>query len=179
MFLSRSFFSIGRPSMSRGLAMHRRLPATFWISIGVIALCFFLFMLTLDYPGMSGTFPRLVLLMIGAVTIADLIKMLAEKESVTTVPEAPGEDPAGSLKKQGKVLYLAVLMFVFFAFMHLLGVILGTFVFVLFSGWTLGYKKIGKLIMASAIIAVSVYLIFVVIMDCFLPQGYLFGLMGG
>lgn len=165
--------------MSPGYTMHRKLPTTFWINIGIIALSLSLFILALDYPGMSGTFPRLVLLMIVAVTIVDLIQILGKKAPSGTVLEPSDQDQAVRLKKQCRVLYLAVLMLVFFAFMNLLGVMLGTFVFVFLSGWTLGYKKIANLFIASVIIAVSVYLIFVVIMGCLLPQGYLIGLIGG
>jgi len=165
--------------MSPGIALRRKLPTTFWINIAVVVLSLALFILTLDYPGMSGMFPRLVLVMIGVVTIVDLIKILLNKEPLGTVPESSDQDLVARLKEQGKVLYLAVLMFIFFAFMHLLGVILGTFAFIFLSGWTLGYKKMAKLLMASVIIAVAVYLIFVVIMDCFLPQGYLIGMIGG
>ncbi len=160
-------------------AIRRKLPTTFWIDIGLIALCIFLFVLTLDYPGMSGTFPRLVLLMIGLVTMIDLIRIMAGKESAGTEPEFSGQDLKIRLRKQGKVLYLAVLMIVFFAFLHLFGVIIGTFLFIFLSGWTLGYKKIPSLLLASVTIAASIYLMFVVIMDCFLPQGYLFSLMIG
>lgn len=165
--------------MPPDLAMRRKLPTTFWINIGILFLSLVLFLLTLGYPGMSGTFPRLVLIMIGGVTIIDLIKIVRKKDPEGTVAELQDQDRAVRLRKQGKVLYLAVLMFVFFFFMYILGVILGTFVFVFLSGWTLGYKKILSLLIASVIIAASVYLIFVVIMECFLPQGYLIELIGG
>lgn len=165
--------------MSPISAIRRKLPAAFWINIGVIAISLPLFLLTLDYPGMSGTFPRLVLIMIMGLALADLISVIVSKEATPTASAPPEKNQAISLESQGKVLYLAGLMFVFFAFMHLLGVILGTFVFILLSGWTLGYKRFFNLCISSVIVAVSVYLIFVVIMDCFLPKGYLIGLIGG
>lgn len=155
------------------------LPTTFWIDIGLLVLSLALFILTLDYPGMSGTFPRLVLVMIGVVTAFDILTTLRKKAPRGTAERPPQQDAGLTLKKQGKVLYLAVLMFVFFFFVQLLGVILGTFAFLMLSGWTLGYRKAARLLLASAIIAGSVYLIFVVIMETFLPRGYLIELIGG
>ena len=68
---------------------------------------------------------------------------------------------------------------VYYIFLRLVGIILGTFVFVCISGWILGYRRKVRLLVASAIVAAVVYVIFVVIMETFLPQTILKDLIGG
>lgn len=167
--------------MTTGLVSNRKLPTTFWIDLGIIALGLYLYVLTLDYPGMSGMLPRLVLIMIGLVTVVDLIQMLRKRTPPETTP-APASCSPPDLETRlhyDKVFYLVVLMPVYYIFLRLAGVILGTFVFVCISAWILGYRKSLNLLVASAIVTVSVYLIFVVIMKTFLPQAILIGLIGG
>lgn len=167
--------------MSTGMPSRRKLPTTFWIDIGIIVLGCYLYVLTLPYPGMSGMLPRLVLIMIGVVTVADLIQMLRKKQPRETAP-APAAcnppDPETRLHYD-KVFYLVVLMPVYYLFLRLLGIILGTYIFVGVSGWILGYRRKIRLLVASAIVAAAVYLIFVVIMETFLPQTLLMDLIGG
>jgi hypothetical protein len=167
--------------MSIETVSRRKLPTTFWINLGIIALGFYLYALTSDYPGMSGSLPRLVLIMIGIVTVADLIQMMRKRQPQGTTP-APAScsppDPDIRLHYD-KVFYLVVLMPVYYIFLRLLGIILGTFVFVCISTWILGYRKKVSLLVASAIVTAAVYLIFVIIMDTFLPQTLLIDLIGG
>ena len=167
--------------MATDTVSRRKLPTTFWIDIGIIVLGVYLFVLTLDYPGMSGMLPRLVLIMIGVVTVVDLIQMLRKREPQETTP-APAScsppDPDARLHYD-KVFYLVVLMPVYYIFLRLVGVVIGTFLFVCISAWILGYRKSVSLLVASAIVTVSVYLIIVVIMKTFLPQAILIDLIGG
>lgn len=167
--------------MSTDTVSIRKLPTTFWIDIGVIVVCFYLYVLTLSYPGMSGTLPRLVLIMIGIVTIVDLIQILRQKEPAKAdLQQATCNppDPDAPLHYD-KVFYLAVLMPVYYIFLRLLGLILGTFVFICISGWILGYRRKIRLLAASAIVTAVVYVIFVVIMETFLPQTVLMDLIRG
>lgn len=167
--------------MATGMVPHRKLPTTFWIDIGIIVFGIYLFVLTLDYPGMSGTLPRLVLFIIGVVTAVDLIQMLRKKQPQETTPQPAAcnpPDPDARLHYD-KVFYLAVLMPVYYIFLRLVGIILGTFVFVCISGWILGYRKTIRLPIASAIVAAAVYVIFVVIMETFLPQNMLMEMIRG
>lgn len=155
------------------------LPLSFWIDIGLIILSIFLFILTLDYPQMASTFPRLVLIMILVVTLLDMAVTFRIRLKEITAEKASENGISIQPKKKLKVLYMAVLMFAFFFFMILFGVILGTFLFTFISGWTLGYRKLKILLLSSAIITASVYLIFIIIMKSFLPQGLIFSVIGG
>lgn len=167
--------------MATDTVSRRKLPTTFWIDIGIIVLGVYLFVLTLDYPGMSGTFSRLVLIMIGVVTLIDLIQMLRKSQSQEATSQPPSCSPPApdTHLHYDKVFYLAVLMPVYYIFLRLVGIVLGTFVFVCMSGWILGYRRKVRLLVAAAIVAAVVYVIFVVIMETFLPQTILMTLIGG
>ncbi|MDX2512568.1 MAG: hypothetical protein QNK25_11015, partial [Desulfobacterales bacterium] len=138
--------------MHTRISVSTKLTTAFWINIGIIVLCIPLFVETLDYPGMCGLFPRLVLIMIVAVTSLDLFQFLNKKENISEVPEVLVKtDAITPSKNKGKVLFLAISMFAFFALLQLLGVIIGTFSFIFISGWCLGHKKIVFLLVASTI----------------------------
>jgi hypothetical protein len=70
-------------------------------------------------------------------------------------------------------------MLVFYLFLNLFGLILAVLFFLLFSGWTLGYKKPKRLMLSSVIITAFVYVIFRVIMDSILPEVLIFTVIGG
>jgi len=142
-------------------------------------LSIFLFILASDYPEMARTFPRLVLVMIMVVTLLDMINLMrAEKEKTTSGEENDGIE-AVRPGQQLKVLYMVALIFIFFLFMLLFGLAVGIFLFLLFSGWTLGYRRLKMLVFSAVIITAFVYLIFQVIMKSFLPEGIIFTLIGG
>jgi len=167
--------------MSADTVSRRKPPTTFWIDIGIIVLCIYLYVMTLPYPGMSGTLPRLVLAIVGIVTVVDLIQILRRKEPGENnlgQPSCSPPDPEARLHYD-KVFYLAVLMPVYYVILRLVGIILGTFVFVCISGWILGYRRKVRLLIASAIVTAAVYVIFVVIMETFLPQNILMDLIRG
>lgn len=73
---------------------------------------------------------------------------------------------------------MVALIFIFFLFMLFFGLAAGTFLFLLFSGWTLGYRKSKILIFSAVIITAFVYVIFRVIMKSFLPEGLIFTITG-
>lgn len=151
----------------------------FLADLGLLLLSIFLFMLAGDYPDMARTFPRLVLAMIMVVIILDMINVMrVEKES--TPSEETSRNRGGVRPRQKlKVLYMIVLIYAFYLLMYFFGLSLGTFIFLLFSGWTLGYRKLKTLIFSSVIITAFVYLIFIVIMRSFLPEGLIFSILGG
>ena len=49
----------------------------------------------------------------------------------------------------------------------------------MFSGWTLGYRKLKTLLFSSVVITAFVYVIFEVVMQSFLPEGFIFTIIGG
>ena len=165
--------------MSRHLYRNYVLSTDFLIDFGLLILSIFLFILSSDYPDMARTFPHLVLMMIVVVTLLDMLKMIrkgqGERLSEKKIEEVGGAGQARKLK----VFYMAALMFVFFFFMVFFGYVLGTFLFLLVSGWTLGYRRVGRLLLSSVSITVFVYLIFGVIMNSLLPRGLIFSITGG
>ena len=164
--------------------MHRYglLSALFLTDLGLLLLSIFLFFLAADYPDMARTFPRLVLVMIMVVTLLDMINFMREEKEKTLSGEKGGKNEhieAIRTRQQLKVLYMVALIFIFFLFMLLFGLAVGTFLFLMFSGWTLGYRKLKILIFSAAVITAFVYVIFRVIMKSFLPEGLIFTITGG
>ena len=165
--------------MVRYLQRYHLLSALFLTDLGLLLLSIFLFVLAADYPDMARTFPRLVLVMIMVVTLLDMISFMRDAKAKTSSGEKNKDFDAVSPRQQLKVFYMVALIFIFFLFMLLFGLALGTFLFLMLSGWTLGYRRLKVLILSSVIITAFVYIIFRVIMKSFLPEGLIFTLMGG
>jgi len=163
----------------RYLQRYHLLSALFLTDLGLLLLSIFLFVLAADYPDMARTFPRLVLVMIMVVTLLDMISFMRDAKAKTSSGEKNKDFDAVSPRQQLKVFYMVALIFIFFLFMLLFGLALGTFLFLMLSGWTLGYRRLKVLILSSVIITAFVYIIFRVIMKSFLPEGLIFTLMGG
>jgi hypothetical protein len=155
------------------------LSTIFLADLGLLLLSVFLFLIASDYPLMARRFPRLVLVMIMVVTLLDMIKILRGAPQKTFALEDNDDSKGIGTRKQLKVLYMSILIFIFFLFMLFFGLALGTLFFLLFSGWTLGFRNLKTLIFSSVIITAFVYVIFEVIMQSFLPEGLIFTIMGG
>ncbi len=155
------------------------LSTLFLADLGLLLLSIFLFFLASDYPPMARKFPRLVLVMIMVVTLLDMINFLRSAQEKTSSAEKDDNLEGVRPRQQLKVLYMSALIFIFFLFMFFFGLALGTLFFLLFSGWTLGYRKLKTLIFSSVAITAFVYIIFEVIMQSFLPEGLIFTIMGG
>lgn len=159
--------------MVRYLHQKRFLSTSFLIDLGLLLLSIFLFSQASDYPDMARTFPRLVLLMIMVFVILDMFNCVRrETKKSEDLQEVRSKQPF-------KVLYMAALMFIFFLCMVIFGLVLGILIFLFFSGWTLGYRKFKPLIFSAVVITAFVYVIFIVIMNSFLPEGLIFTIIGG
>jgi len=161
------------------LQRHGFLSTVVLIDLALFILAVGFFIMASEYPDMARTFPSLVLVMIGVFTILDMIYAVrAEKAKLS--PAEASEDTQGVHSGRAlKVLYMAALMFVFYFLLALVGLIAGTLIFLLLSGWTLGYRKPKRLILSSVIITAFIYLIFRVVMDSILPDVLLLELIGG
>jgi hypothetical protein len=155
------------------------LSTLFLADLGLLLLSVFLFVMASDYPYMARRFPRLVLVMIIVVTLLDMIKFLRSAQEKTFSAEKNEDLEGAPLRQQLKVLYMSTLIFIFFLFMLFFGLTLGTFSFLMFSGWTLGYRKLKTLLFSSVVITAFVYVIFEVVMQSFLPEGFIFTIIGG
>ena len=89
------------------------------------------------------------------------------------------EEIEESTQGRKKVLFTVALMFVFLFAMLVFGFTLGTFIFLICSVWSLGYKNKKGLIISSLIITGFMYVIFILIMKSFLPSGLLFDILRG
>ena len=171
--LAPALIDSGGIGMVRYLHQKNFFCASFLTDLGLLLLSIFLFILAADYPDMARTFPRLALLMIMVFVILDMFNSVRQETGKS-------EDPQGlRSKQQFKVIYMVALMFIFFLFMFLFGLALGTLFFLLLSGWTLGYRKLKPLIFSAFVITGFVYIIFRVIMNSFLPEGLIFNVIGG
>jgi hypothetical protein len=155
------------------------LSTIFLADLGLLLLSVFLFFMASDYPPMARRFPRLVLVMIMIVTLLDMIKILRGAPEKTSSVEKNDDSKGIRIRQQLKVLYMSTLIFIFFLFMFFFGLAPGTLLFLLLSGWTLGYRNLKTLLFSSVVITAFVYIIFEVIMQSFLPEGLIFTIMGG
>ena len=156
----------------------KSLPLDSFINIFLLLLSVFLIILASGYPDMARHFPQLVLVMIIVVTVLDLINQIRKKPRSQEIDEEEEKDLKKS-RQRLRVAYMVFLMFVFFAFLILFGLPIGVFGFILFSAWTLGYKRIKVLILSSLAFTGFVYLVFEVIMQSLLPHGVIIDLLGG
>lgn len=165
--------------MGGHLQRHGFLSTVFLIDLAVLIVAVWFYVMASDYPDMARNFPSIVLIMIGIFAILDMFQVLrAERAKQSTVEG--GEQRQGVHDGRAtKVLYMAALIFVYYFLLALVGLILGTMIFLLLSGWTLGYRKAKRLILSSAIITAFVYLIFRVVMDSILPEVLLLEFIGG
>ena len=155
------------------------LSTLFLADVGLLLLSIFLFLMASDYPPMARKFPRLVLVMIMIVTLLDMIHFLRSARKETSSPEKNSNLEDVRTGRQLKVLYMSVLIFIYFLCLLFFGLALGTLFFLLFSGWTLGYRHVKTLLLSSVAISAFVYIIFEVIMQSFLPEGFIFSIFGG
>ena len=156
------------------------LSTIFLADLGLLLLSVFLFFMASDYPPMARRFPRLVLVMIMVVTLLDMTKILRGPPEKTSSVEENHDDLKGIRPgQQLKVFYMSSLIFIFFLFMFFFGLASGTLLFLLLSGWTLGYRNLKSLVFSAVVITAFVYVIFEVIMQSFLPQGLIFRIIGG
>lgn len=179
--------------MKKGLYRIRQFSTELFIDLGLLILSIFLFVLASKYPTMARSFPQLVLILVAILTSADILEKVwigGKKESeqkaiqvptsqaYSTVEEKSGQWGREMKGQEVRVFYTVVLMLVFSLFMLLFGFTLGTFIFLIFSAWSLGYKKIKGLTISSLLSTGLMYLIFILVMKSFLPRGLIFDLFG-
>jgi len=151
----------------------------------LLLMSIFLLMQVAGYAPMARAFPRLVLVMILLLVIMDFVRgfLKPRKPDIADAGQSGESEESRATGHEGesvdkvqptsKALVCAVflLMFVFLAFMYLLGFILGSFIFVLASSWALGYRHIKRLILSSIAVTCFLYIIFILIMSSRLPRG--------
>jgi hypothetical protein len=155
----------------------RRFSVDILADLGALILAVFLFVLASDYPATARRFPQLALILIICLSALDIIHKAWVTYARPGAQEEKQEEQGHSGYARG--FYMVCLMFGFLVSMLLFGFALGTFVFLLFSAWSLGYRKTKSLILSSLIITGFMYVVFVLIMNSLLPQGLLFDILRG
>ncbi len=156
-----------------------------YINFILIFLSIFLLFQTIGYPETARAFPRLLLIFMLLLVIVDSVHKIIEirkrpslKNNQSNEAIAPDADAkkAKNIKEffstpQVSVLFAILFMFIFLLLIHLVGFTIGTFIFIIPAAWSLGYKNLKYLFFSSIGITCFMYLIFIVIMKSFLPQG--------
>lgn len=155
----------------------RRFSVDILADLGALMLALFLFVLAADYPPMARRFPQLVLILIICLSAMDIMHKAWVAYARPEVREVKQEERGHSGYARG--FYMVCLMFGFLVSMLVFGFTLGTFLFLLFSGWSLGYRHIKSLILSSVIITGFMYTVFILIMNALLPHGLLFAFLRG
>jgi len=140
-------------------------------------LSIYLYILASGYPVTARKFPRLVLVLIMLLTTADILNRLFAKKGQETAKDAP-PGPKAPEEKKINFYFTVVSVFLFYFLMVLFGFTLGTMTFLLLSAFCLGYRKVVSMVVSALVITGFLYLIFIVLMNSFLPQGLLFQLLG-
>jgi hypothetical protein len=149
------------------------------INLGLVMLSIFLIALSSDYPQMARTVPQLVLILVIILASLDILSKVWVGSAEKSVQEKDTQEIEESARGKTKVLFTVGLMFVFLFSMLIFGFTLGTFIFLICSVWSLGYKNKKGLIISSLIITGFMYVIFILIMKSFLPSGLLFDILRG
>jgi hypothetical protein len=161
--------------LDRTLIKKGILSTSFLINVGLLVVTIILLSVVMNYPDMARAFPRLVLVMVLVITILDCIFLLRGKKEETASERAN----QGIRRRRWKVFYMVILMFVFYFFLVAFSLVPATLLFLLLSGWTLGYRKPIRLIVSSLIITTFVWVIFDVIMNSLLPEAAILKIFGG
>jgi len=150
----------------------KRFPKDLVINLFILILSIFLLIIVSNYPTMARSFPQLVLILVVILSLADMVykSLRGDKMEISQ-----GKDE--QKREERRVFYTVFLMFGYMVFILLLGFILGTLLFLIFSTWSLGYKKIKGLVISSLCSAGLMYIIFILIMKSFLPESLLFSLL--
>jgi len=157
-----------------------------FVNLFLLFLCIFLIIQVSGYPDMARAFPLLILIFMLLLIIMDTIFTILNKRkkepSENNMDMTENNDVASKDLKTGRdatsnhqvtILFTILMMFFFLLLIHLIGFTFGTLIFAFLSARYLGYKKIKGLFISSILITAFMYLIFVVIMNSYLPQGLL------
>ncbi len=147
-----------------------RLSKDLLTDIFIFISSIFLLVISSYYPAMARTFPQFVLILVAILSIGDMIykSFIVNKTEVSQKKEDEGEKG---------VFYTVILMFAYLPFILVFGFIIGTLLFLFLSTWSLGYKRIKGIIISSISSTGLMYIIFILIMKSFLPEGLLINLL--
>lgn len=146
----------------------RQIPADLYINLGLLIVSIFLLILISDYPDMARRFPGLILIALIILIGLDISKKIRMKE---WEKNGDSRESAKSNQSHRRAFYMVGLMCAFQVFMMVFGFTPGTFIFLTLSVWTLGYRKIKALAISSVVITGFIYILFILIMDSYFPDG--------
>ena len=161
------------------------------LNLILLLLSGFLLVQVSGYARMARAFPRLILILVLVLVTVDILWAIygmirsqaaethppSQTEAVNSSGQEAEAVTAGRWARKQRVLSTILLMFLFLAFMVLLGFVLGAFLFLLCASWVLGYRNLKRLSAASLGITCFIYVIFILIMESRLPRGLLLDLV--
>ena len=164
--------------MRRILQRIKLLPVDIYINCAILMFSIFLYSLASRYPKMARIFPQLVLALVIILTSLDIFaKTLRGNQD--SVKEKDYQEMKEPLRQKIDFLLTSISVFFFLLSMLLFGFTVGTFVFLFLFAWSLGYKNLKRLVFSCILITGFLYVIFILIMKSFLPEGFLFEFLWG
>lgn len=151
----------------------RRSAAELAIDGGILLLAGYLLALTTRYPPMARDFPQLVLILVLILGGLELAKHLWRRWRAGEGGER--EEPGDGVERRGygRPLWMVALMLGFLAALLLFGFTLGTLLFLIGAGWSLGYRRLLPLVLSAVVITGFMYAVFVLVMNSLMPPGLL------
>jgi protein-S-isoprenylcysteine O-methyltransferase Ste14 len=154
----------------------RQLPGDSYINLGLLGVGVFLMVLISDYPDMARRFPQLVLIALIILLGLDISTKIRETMWGKSSKKGDNGKNARGKPSHKRAFYLVGLMCVFQGCMIVFGFTFGSFIFLIFAAWALGYRKIKTLTFSSLIITGFIYTLFILIMDSYFPDSLIFQL---
>ena len=147
--------------------------ADFIISIILIALSVFLYMIADKMPGATkgigpGDYPKFICTILFILGVIQLISVIVASKGIPLI-----EIKEINAKYLLRALIMVVATFVYYKLMKPIGYIITTPIFLFGSFMLFGYKKKIKGVIIALIFTIAVYLLFTKVFMIFLPRGIL------
>lgn len=141
-------------------------------SIFVLLGCVYYMSMNSSYPKQAQQFPRVIIIVTGILAAMWLIGSVRKHLSSKANPPKQGDKAPAELQKTIILIFVELLLYVILA--DKIGYFSSTFLYLIVTMYTLGYKnKIAMLALSAAIVAV-IGLVFGKILVIPLPSGLLF-----
>ena len=153
----------------------RQSSTALFINVGLLVLSTVLLVSVSAYPRMARVFPQLILILLIGLTSLDILVIISEKSEAKA--EKDRQEIEEGAREKRRFLYTIALMFIFLFSMLVFGFTVGTFIFLLFAPWSLGYKNKRGLVAFCVMTTGLMYIIFILIMNSFLPEGLILDML--
>ena len=157
----------------------RQNTADLFINLTLLIGGIFLLVLISDYPDTASRFPQLILIALVLLIGLDFLNKIKAKIWKKTLEQGDGREIPQENKDHRRAFYMVGLMCFFQGSVLVFGFTVGTLIFLIFSSWSLGNRKMKSLTFSSLIITGFIYFIFIFILQSFFPRALILELIGG